>query len=242
MKLSGSIQYRLHRYFAGNKPLIPVLFIAAMIGFLYSIAPMNVVSGYTLSQILLFCLMVFVALHMDADSDLTEEQLLFLRAGGSAGFYLSRELTMAVICLVYTLAFSLGPILANITHHFSFFIRPLTLYDVVSGFFLMLCGAVAGGVIGDLLNSRVVKDRKAGIMVTIVLAVATIASEGIFQEFPGLHFLKILFFPVMRSAAYFHEADKISLLPLLLFWLQTICFGTLLIWAKILVMKRHRFE
>ncbi len=240
--MTSSVFYRLHRYFAGRGPLIPLIFIIAMIGVMYSVAPMNVTGGYVLSEVLCFCLMVFVTLSMDAASEKTEEQLLFLRAVRPVRYYLARELTFLTIGFVYSFLLAMGPVYANIANHFDFFVRPLTVYDVVSGFFLIFAGSLSGIILGDLLNGRVVKEKKAGILFTVLLAVAVIASEGICQEFPFLGFLKVVLPPVMISARIFRGADVIGILPLFGIFLHTLLLGAVYTVMKICFMNRHRFE
>ena len=242
MKVIHKVAYKLHRYFVSSKPVFPIIFIISSIGILYSVKPMDVTSGFIISGVLQFCLMVFVTLNIGGSEIIVEEQILFLREKRVIDYFITRELSMVVICAIYSLLIDLGPVYVNIANHFGFFLRELTFYDVVIGYILILGSGLAGIAIGDVLNSRIMGNRKLSLVMTALIVVMTIANEGIQQQVKHLEILNYLLPPVMIPAKVFTGVDVIDGGRLIVIFLQTIIYYVVLTAIKFTIMNKNRFE
>ena len=242
MKLTHSVAYRLRRYFAGSKPVFPFIIILCFMGGMYNFKPMDVLSGYIISGVFAFGLMIFVTFNISGSEEKVEEQIMFLRGDCSAQYYISRELSFAAICALYSLVIAIGPVGVNIVNRFDYFTRPLTFYDVVMGFILILGSGLAGTTIGDVLNQRVMNNRKLSLMLTAMIALLAFSNDGIQQKVSYLRVLNFLLPPVMIPAKLFTGADIINAGKMLLILLQFVIYYAVVAAVKIAVMNKNRFE
>ncbi|MBO4456552.1 MAG: hypothetical protein J5802_02400 [Butyrivibrio sp.] len=242
MKLCNSINYRLHRYFAGSKPVFPMIIILCFIGSMYTFKPMDVISGYIISGVFVFGLMTFVTFNIGGSEEKVEEQILFLRGNSLIDYYISRELGLIVICALYSFITAIAPVFVNAMNGFNFFTRSLTVHDVVMGIILLFGSGLAGTLIGDLLNLRIMKNRKLSLMLTAMIALLTFSNDGIQQKVSYLGILKFLLPPIMTPAKIFSGADVINTGKMLIIFLQIIINYVVFTAIKIAVMNKNRFN
>ena len=75
MTIFNIMNYRLHRYFKSSKPVFPLMIIFCFIGSMYTFKPMDVLSGYIISGVFVFGLMIFVVFNMGGGEEKAEEQI-----------------------------------------------------------------------------------------------------------------------------------------------------------------------
>ena len=242
MRLISRTNFRLSGYFGGTGAVISVLIILCFIAVMYSIKPGVIIDSYIVSGVFAFGLMVFVATNIGGRENTVQEQILFLLEKRWVDYYIARELSLIVITIVYCFLIALGPVYANIVNHFSFFTRALTVNDFISGFLLVFAGGLSGLTIGDLLNRRVMKNRKLSLTLTVMITILTIVYEGVCKEVPRLVVLRFLFPPVMLPAKEFIRKDIFEMGKVFAIVVYTMGYCLVLSSLKIVLMNRNRFE
>ncbi|MDD6037397.1 MAG: hypothetical protein PUD20_01155 [bacterium] len=241
MRLMNKIKYRLHRYFLSSKPVFPILIIFAFIASIYSARPMEVNSGFIISVVFQFCLMIFVTESMNGSEITDEEQILFLHEKRVTGYLAVRELSMIFVSVIYSLIICLGPILVNCWNHFAFFRRELTFFDCAMGFVMVIGSGLCGIAIGDLFNPRIKTDRKIAIVSTIFILIITVAKEGILERVKYLEVLNILLPPVTEPLKQFSSCDVFDERTVMLIFAWMAIYYLVVTAIKFKLMDKKRF-
>lgn len=241
-KMTGMTYYRLHRYFCSSRSVIPLIVSACFLRFMYSVRPMDVCNGYILSGIFQFVLMTFVSLNNNGNEDMVEEQLLLFH-GNSQGLYCAaREMTLLVISCFYGVLLALGPVVINALNQFSFFARVLTAGDVVMGAIIILGSGVAGIAIGDVLQPRVITDRKIAITSAVGIMLLSIVKSAIIKDYRFFKFLDFLLPPVMKPAGDLINGDYFELSSVLIFLLLMVVYYLTVTIIKNLILERKKYS
>lgn len=242
MTIFNIMNYRLHRYFKSSKPVFPLMLIFCFIGSMYTFKPMDVLSGYIISGVFVFGLMIFVVFNMGGGEEKAEEQIVFLRVDNPIEYYISRELSFIIICALYSLITSLTPVLVNILNGFAFFTRNLTAEDVVMGFILLFGSGISGIIIGDGFNIRIMKNRKLSLLLTTMVALLAFSNDGIQQKVSYLRGLNFLLPSIMAPAKAFSSDDVIHIGKMLMIFFEFVTYYIIFGGLKIMVMNKNRFE
>ena len=242
MKIFQTTKYRLHRYFASSKTVFPDILIIVFIASMYSIRPMSITSGYILSGVFHFILMIFVTLQMNGSEDMVEEQLQVLHGGGWKVYLPAREFTFIAISVLYGLILSLAPVLVNCMNGFQFFTRDLTAGDVLQGTVIILGGGIGGIAIGDLTHPRLLENRNLALAMAAGLMILSILKKILIDEFRFLIFLQYLLPPVMKPAYDFANADYFVLSSVLLYCLLMMVYYVIIALIKNVILKFKKFS
>ena len=242
MKIIHITKYRLHRYFASSKIVFPVILVLVFIASMYSIRPMNITSGYILSGIFHFILMIFVALQMNGAEDIMEEQLQIFHGGSWKIYLVSRETALLVISVLYGLILSVAPVIVNAINGFQFFTRSLMAADVLQGMLIIIGAGMAGIAIGDLTHPRIIENRGYSLVLAVGLMVLSLLKNIIVEDYPQVIFLKYLLPPVTKPAYDFADADYFKLVPILLYFLLSVLYYLVVVLIKNMIICRKKFE
>ena len=230
-------KYRLHRYFYSSHPVIPLIATVCFLGAMYSVKPMNVGSGYVLSGVF-----QFVALNMNGNEEIVEEQLLLFHGNGWGVYCMAREITLLVISCFYGVLLTFGPVIVNCFNHFSYFTRVLTAGDVVMGAIIILGSGFAGIAIGDVLHPRIVGNRKIAIAVAVGIMLVSIVKDAIMEKYRFLMSFGILFPSVMKPARDLGNGDYFEIESVIAFLFMMALYFSVVIIIKNLVLNQKKFS
>lgn len=242
MKIISMTKYRLHRYFYSSYPVIPLIATVCFLECMYSVKPMDVCSGYILSGIFQFVLLIFVALSMNGKEETVEEQIILFHGNCWKTYCMAREINLLVISCFYGVILSFGPVIINCFNHFSFFTRTLTVDDVVKGAIIIFGSGFAGIAIGDIFHPRIIGDRKIGIAATVGMMIFSIAKEAIIQEYPFLKLFGILLPSVTKPELDLGNTDYFEIKSVVSFLIMMIMYYMVVVIIKNLVLKRKKFS
>lgn len=242
MKTVNMMKYRLRRYFCSSRPVIPLIVTVCFLGVMYSIKPMNVGSGYVMSGVLQFILMVFVTLNMVETQEMVEEQLLLLHGNSKGKYFLAKEVTLLVISGIYGVILTIGPVVVNWINHFTFFNRKLTAYDVAMGAVIIIGSGLAGTAIGMILHPRIIGDRKLAVMVSVGLMILSIAKDGIIEEYAYFKLFGMLLPSVMKPARDLGNGDFFELSAVVIFFLSMAVYYCIVCFCKNIILSFKKFS
>lgn len=242
MKIISMTQYRLHRYFYSSRPVIPLIATVCFLECMYSIKPMDICSGYILSGLFQFVLMIFVALNLNGTEEIVEEQLLLFHGNRWKTYCMAREINLLVISCFYGVILSFGPVIINCFNHFSSFTRTLTVADVLEGIIIILGSGFAGIAIGDAFHPRIIGNRKLGIAAAVGMMVSSLAKEAIVQEYPFLKLSGILLPSVTKPELDLGNTDYFEIKSVVSFLIMMIMYYMVVVIIKNLVLKRKKFS
>ena len=151
-------RYHLALYLRTSRFAMQAVALALFVAVLYSTAPAEVVSDFTLSAMALFFLMVWVGFKVSDDPVM--EQLLSLKAGSTIKHHLGDVLFLLTVSFLFAGAATLYPAGVNLAMRGGLYKLPLTAPDACMAFALQASAALLGGAVGWFFHSRVVADRK----------------------------------------------------------------------------------
>lgn len=241
MKIIQITKYRLHGYFASSKTVFPGILLLVFISAMYSIRPMSIVSGFILSGVFHFILMIFVSLQMNGAENVVEEQLQIFHGGGWKPYCLARETALLVISAFYGLILSLAPVVVNCVNEFQFFTRILTAGDVLQGMMIILGAGFAGIAIGDLTHPRIIENRALSLAMAAGLMLLSLLKNILVEDFPFLNFLNCILPPVMKPAYDFANGDYFVLSSVLLYFLMMLIYYMIIALVKNAIFVYKKF-
>jgi len=185
-KINELVKYQMHIYFKGSKFVMPFVATAIYLFIMYSPMgwPVGVVTSCVITCNWVFLLMVWVGLSVSSAESPIMEQIIFLRVKSNVCYYLSKMLFLIILGFIVNIICLLYPIVINLLSNGGAFERPLTFFDVIN-YLIVLCGSsMAGCSLGSFFHSRVMKDRKMAIVMTVLFATVTIARIPIINALP----------------------------------------------------------
>lgn len=225
------IVLQIQTYFKGSSAAMPFVVLAAFLRILYSVKPLDVISGYLLSSVFCFLLMVWTGASVVQRENPVMEQVLYLKMGNPVKYYLGKCLFLFIIALIPDLFCTFVPVMINALNDSDMFIRPIEVADLINAFLLMAgCGS-SGAALGSLLHPRIMKDGKLALMLTALLTILSVVRVGIAQKIPVLKYILWILPPVMLpqqvygNTAYFQIGQSICIFGIL--FLYTIIYSVI---------------
>lgn len=241
MKSIGMTKYRLHRYFYSSRPVIPLIATVCFLRVMYSAKPMNVGSGYILSGVFQFVLMIFVALSMNGNEEIVEEQLLLFHGNRWSPYCMAREINLLVISCFYGVLLTIGPVIINCCNNLSYFTRPLTAIDVAMGATIILGSGFAGIAIGDVFHPRIMGDRKIAIAVAIGIMILSIVKDSVIEKYEIFALAGIFLPSVMKPAHDLGNGDYFEAKSVFTFLIMMALYYFIIVVIKNLMLNRKKF-
>ena len=133
------------------------------------------------------------------------------------------------------------PVFQNAVNGGDMFIRKITGADLLNAFVILTGSAICGSCTGNLLHSRVMKDRRLAFILTVLICIMAIVQTSVIRKVPVLKFIMWIFPPVMlpsqiyRNADFFDVRHSVSLF--LIFFLYALCYAVI----KSILCYRNRF-
>ena len=191
-------RYHLALYVRTSRFVMQLIALILFVAVLYSTAPAEAVSDFTLSSMVLFFLMVWVGFGTTGDPVM--EQLIFLKSGSAAKQHLGELLFLLIVAAVFGGAAVLYPVAVNFWMRGGLYKLPLTAPEALQALALQIASAYMGGVMGWFFHPRVVGDRKLAALTALCLAVVGLVKPGIAGLWPPFAVAGYLFPPLSDVA------------------------------------------
>lgn len=185
-KIIELVKYQLHIYFKGSRLVMPLVATAIFLLVMYSKSnwPVGVVSSCIITCYWVFLLMVWIGFSVSSAESPLMEQIICLRVQSNVYYYLGKMLFLMILGFIVNIICLLYPIVINLLSQGGLFERPLSVPDILN-YFVLLCGSsMAGCSLGSFFHSRVMRDRKLAIVLTVLAATITIVRTAIINWAP----------------------------------------------------------
>ena len=190
-----------------SRLIVPLLILFAYIGIAYAIAPLNVLSSFSICSLVLFILMVSVGIMEDSAGYAMIEQTILVRLRRKSLFYLGKVVLMAAVSLVFAAIAILAPVLIDLTRGGTLFSRGLVAADVLSGFVLFWLMGLCGGITGLFAHHRIISNRKVAILLCIAFALLAVIKGAMNTQAEALKYVTWVLPPVHDISVAYSKSD-----------------------------------
>ncbi|MCR5250211.1 MAG: hypothetical protein K6E50_06375 [Lachnospiraceae bacterium] len=221
--------------------VMPCILTAGFLGIMYSMAPGKICSSFLLSAFFLYFVCLFISMTLQARENDVFEEVLLLHSRRAADYYLTRELMMMGITLVFTIILTLYPIFVSITWP-TFFTRAMEPADVAFGGMMILVHGICGMAVGDLFHPRIFGSRRTSIVLAVLLSLLAVCKIGLIQTLPRLGMLEILVPPLMDGFRLLGNGDAFDGGGIFLILLHFLLYSIVLVLIKIRLLTGRKFR
>lgn len=241
MKMISMIKYQLKTYFKGSSFVMPFLLTVAFLFIMYSQKPIDVLSGFLVSGVFLFFLMVWIGISSAQQEDKVMEQILYFKVNNAFYYYAGKLLFLLILALIFSCFCVVFPILQNLLNGNALFNRTLVAADLISAFFILYASAICGAFLGNAFHPRIIKDRRMAFAIAVLFCILSFAKESIILQTPMLKYILWIFPPIMLPSKTFSQTEYFNVgqsVPIfLVFLLYALCFGLI----KSIICHKKRF-
>jgi len=222
--------------------IVPLLLMIGYIGIAYAVAPLDILSSFSIGALVVFILSLSVGI-MDAGlSNPMIEQAMWVKLPVKRLFFLSRAVLMAAVALAFALLSTLAPLLIHLCNGSALFKRPVSLADMLSGFALFWLVSFSGGMAGQFTSPRLIRDRRMAILLGSAFGVLAVVKGALIKKAAWLVYL-LWFLPPVYDLTAAYSADSVLVFsgvwPFFLWMALYAAAETVLyVW----IMTKRRFE
>lgn len=163
-------KYKLQYYGKGYTFVMPFIAICVFMRFMYSVKPMNVVSGCLITVNFLFLFMTWIGMVETNRENRVMEQIVELRVHKTWAYFAGKMLFFLLLSMIIATICTIWPFVQNVIDKGAFFTRAYLPEDMVNSFLLNLGSAYSGAMLGSFLHPDVCRDRKTAIALTVLFA------------------------------------------------------------------------
>ena len=186
---------------------MPIIVVCIFLRFMYSIKPMDIVSGYLITVHFLFLLMAWVGMTEINRENRSLEQVMELRVHKTWAYFAGKMLFLFWLSLMMSGICTIWPFVQNIIEKGTFFHRAYLPEDMINSFLLNLGSAYSGAMLGSFLHPDVYKDRKTAIALTVLSAIVAELQGIIVLNQPVLKYF-LCFLPNVAFASLRYGNEK----------------------------------
>ena len=105
----------------------------------------------------------------------------------------------------------------------------------------MFVYSFVGCMVGEIFSPRVIRNREAGIIMTIMCAMITVVKIGIVAEIPMLKYILWIVPPVSDVVRWFMEDEFFQMVKVLGAFFVLMAYGCVLVAIKVEVSRIRKF-
>lgn len=200
-----------------HKYIAPTLFFIITIMSTYLATMERIFNGFQVSAIFMYITAIWVTYNFNEIEDTTQKQLVLLNTNNENKYYTMR------ICflLIYVLALNLISIIFPIL--IGSFKENIQIIDILIGFLMQAVIGFLGIAVANLFESKILKDRKAALMILLLVMVLSCIQGLVIDDIPAIKYVMF----VLPPAYYVYQTEGIELL---------ISLGGALLYSLILII------
>ena len=218
MKLGAITTFEYKKILLSGKWSMPLILLIAYLAITYTMTPAGVLNTFSVSSYVFFLIMLCFSILADSiDSDMINQSILAKCREHIETFYLAKTLAIFIYTLIGSGIAMLVPVIKYLIFGTSFFIRSVSIVDVVIGLILHILLGMIGAVSGLFMNSRIIKKRQVAVGISVLFGIICIVKDAIISDCHLLRYLLWILPPVSNIVKKFGEASffQSSLLPLI---------------------------
>lgn len=239
--ISQLVKYHFRQYFKTNKFVMPFTALIIVLYTLYSSKPVGVVPSMVSCCIAVFLISSWTGVTVCSLEDPVSEQVIILRIKSHRKYYLSHTLFLLSLSTLAALISVSVPVLLNIINKGELFERTLMVSDILCGFLLLTLSAFMGCCLGETAHPRIIKDRKAAVLLVFLIDIISMIKTSLLAGFPMSKIILWAFPPITRLPLAFSQDSYFSVQKVLSSAAVLLLYAVILAAVKILYLARQKF-
>ena len=219
--------------------IVPALLLVAYIGIAYAVAPLNILSSFSIGALVVFMLSLSTGVMFTGLDCPMIEQSIYVKLQRKTSFFFSRTLLMAVIAAVFALVSVIGPLLIHFSIGGTLFKRPVTAADAFSGLLLFWLVSYSGGISGLFTSSRLIRGRRKAILLSATFGVLTVVKGALVSKAAFLAYI-LWILPPVHDLTVAYSALRFNIIWSYYLWMLLYAAAQTTVYAAL--MTRRRFE
>jgi hypothetical protein len=240
--LKAIYRFERDKLLRSSKLIVPLLILIAYIGIAYSIAPLNILSSFSICSLVIFMLLISVGVMDDDLSYSMIEQTILVKIHKKALFYLGRAVLIGVVSMAFSLIAVLLPLLIHLWRGSELFSREIVISDVLSGLALFWLIGLCGGMIGLFANHRIISNRKTAILICIAFGLFTIIKGALVQQAQFLQYITWILPPIHDLSVAYCQDTYFRLGQTWVYFAWLMGYIGIEVFAYVKIMRRRGFE
>ena len=222
--------------------VVPSLLLAAYIGIAYAIAPLNILSSFSIGALVVFVLSLGVGVMSAGLSYPMIGQSIFVKLRSKLPYFFSRTLLIAVIAAVFSLVSVAGPLLIHFGTGGTLFKRPVTAADTLSGLLLFWLASYSGGISGLFTSARLIPGRRTSILLSAAFGVLTVVKGALVSKAAFLAYILWILPPVHNLTVQYSAENVLRFDGIWPYFLWMLLYSAAQTALYVYLMSRRRFE
>ena len=235
------VRYQYQQYVLSAKYVVPLIGLFAVLQFMYSLPPAEIVSSYAIMGLVLFGIMVWVGMTCQEIEPEVSEQIIILRMQSERKYYIGQVLFSGVLSGVVTLLSLCFPVVVHYLYGKVLFARDILVSDITGGILLMFACSFEGSMVGGIFSSRIIQKRVVGIILTIFCALVSVTRIGIVAEVPISKYILWIVSPVSDVVGWFTREEYFEKGKVISAFFLLMGYGIVLAVIKVELCKIRKF-
>lgn len=235
------IRYQYRQYMMSAKWVMPLIALLGVLGMMYSMAPVGIVSSFSITGIFLFVIMVWIGKNVEGLEPEVSEHVMILRLESERKYYWCHIIFMMCICVVLTGISIAVPVFTHIRSGNALLSRQLIWTDFVGGGLLMFACAFTGGMLGELFHIRVIRDRTVAIGLTFFIALLAICRNGVISDFAIMKYILWVIPPISDVVSWFTNESYYGMGEVMRGFSILLIYGIVMAVGKVELLRKVKF-
>ncbi|MBD5481648.1 MAG: hypothetical protein HDR15_03820 [Lachnospiraceae bacterium] len=236
-----TIRYQYKQYMISAKWVMPFIVLLGTLSMMYSIAPVEIVSSFSMTGIFLFVIMMWIGRTMQGVEPEVSEQVMILRLKSHRKYYLCHIIFMLCICAVVTGVSIVVPVFIHIWSGNALLSRQFIWSDFVGGGLLMFTCSFVGGMAGELFHIRIMKNSTVGTGLTFFIALLAVCRNGVIAEFAAMKYILWVIPPISDVVSWFTNESYFNMGEVVRGLILLLVYGVVMAVMKVELLRRVKF-
>lgn len=214
--------------------------VAVFLNFMYNLSPAGVVGCFCVTGYFVFVVMAWVGFSVSSSENEVMEQIQLLRVQSNTVYYTGKALFLIIIGLFTDVVCIAFPLIKNVLVYL--FDRPVSGYDVLNIIILIVGCSFVGGALGSMLHPRVMRDRKAAVLLTLLFVALTVIRASVIREMPFFRFIAWILPPIDKIFSAYGSRNYFSLTQTFSIFIPLVLYGMIYSLLKSVVCCARKFN
>jgi|AGTN01.1.fsa_nt_gi hypothetical protein len=240
--MNALFRYEKDKLMHSGRFVLPLLVLFAYLGIAYVVAPLNILSSFSICSLVIFALMLSMGVVVGGLCEPMIEQTVYVKIRHKTSLYMSKVWLIVAVSLVFALISVLTPLLVHIFSGHGLFKREVAFSDIASGAALFWITGLSGGISGLFTGPGILPGRKSSIVLSVLFGLTALVKGSLIKGAAALQYVLWLLPPVFDLSVAYSAGTYFSLggtWPLFL-WLAA--YTAVQTAAYVLIMRAKRFE
>lgn len=203
--IKSYVSYMLKCYLRSFKYVAVLLFFIVVVCAIYWQKRVPMWNTYSLTVNIIFIFSSWISIGFLDSEDNVLQQLLFLRSTNKNFYYLSKIVSIWIVCILFSFIIVFVPILENL------FIGPIYAYEVALSFGIHAFISLLSILIVAFFYTRILSDRRAALSVLVVFLLICMLQVALIQKIPIFKYITWVFPPISFASETMINLDGMNM-------------------------------